>query len=631
MHHFPACNHRHQSMLIAIGLPLIVLALLIAPNASARSIIHAPVNGVICFASLGVATDYSSADASAVQQAVDATSAGGIVKVAGTCAGVQARSSTTQTVIITKSLTLQGGYTTTNWITSDLGLNPTTLDAQGAGRVIFASAALTVSDLTVQNGKWTVGIENGGGIYAGQPITLRHVILYNNIVTGANGGGSYSNGGAAYFADTASVTASTFISNTAGDGSGGGADFERSASVNATAFTSNTAGFGAGAYFSYYSPGYVNASTFTGNTASHGGGGALFGSMANVNVTTFTGNTSADIGGGAWFKGTADVRATSFTSNTAIGGGGAFFGGLASVTASTFTSNTALTDSGGGASFGLRTSVVATTFTSNTAKYFGGGAYFGGPTSVIASTFTGNTVIGDGGGASFRGYSTASVNATTFTRNTASNGGGGAYFFSLVPASVAASTFTSNTANFGGGVVFGANFGTTSSNFVNTLFTANTAESGQGAALYALNQGDTVTLRHTTIASPTIGGGSAVYMFSGTLNLTNTIVASYSIGIDNAGGSVYEDYNLFFGNTISKTGSISGGGHDVSGDPKFLNPGTDDYHLITGSAAINAGVNAGVYTDLDGKFRPIGGGFDIGTYEYGTVYKIYLPLVMKNS
>ena len=55
-----------------------------------------------------------------------------------------------------------------------------------------------------------------------------------------------------------------------------------------------------------------------------------------------------------------------------------------------------------------------------------------------------------------------------------------------------------------------------------------------------------------------------------------------------------------------------------------------DYHIGSGSAAINAGIDAGVRTDLDGHPRPIGSGFDIGAYEFGTVYKTYLPLALKH-
>lgn len=51
------------------------------------------------------------------------------MKIAGTSRGVAVQGGVTQTVYISKTLTLAGGYTTTNWTISDQVANPTTLDA----------------------------------------------------------------------------------------------------------------------------------------------------------------------------------------------------------------------------------------------------------------------------------------------------------------------------------------------------------------------------------------------------------------------------------------------------------------------------------------------------------------------
>ena len=64
-----------------------------------------------------------------MQKAVDAADPDDLVKVAGTCAGVQVRGSLTQTVYISQNVTLQGGYTTTNWlVASDPDTYPNTFD-----------------------------------------------------------------------------------------------------------------------------------------------------------------------------------------------------------------------------------------------------------------------------------------------------------------------------------------------------------------------------------------------------------------------------------------------------------------------------------------------------------------------
>jgi len=53
-------------------------------------------------------------------------------------------------------------------------------------------------------------------------------------------------------------------------------------------------------------------------------------------------------------------------------------------------------------------------------------------------------------------------------------------------------------------------------------------------------------------------------------------------------------------------------------DPKFLDVTKLNFHLQTGSQAIDRGANHGYITDLDNKTVPIGTAPDIGSYEYGT-------------
>ena len=73
-----------------------------------------------------------STDASAVRNALNTVSTGGTVKVAGYCAGAITQNSTSQVALISKTVTLSGGYTTSNWSTYNPISNPTTLDALGA-------------------------------------------------------------------------------------------------------------------------------------------------------------------------------------------------------------------------------------------------------------------------------------------------------------------------------------------------------------------------------------------------------------------------------------------------------------------------------------------------------------------
>jgi hypothetical protein len=51
-------------------------------------------------------------------------------------------------------------------------------------------------------------------------------------------------------------------------------------------------------------------------------------------------------------------------------------------------------------------------------------------------------------------------------------------------------------------------------------------------------------------------------------------------------------------------------------NPQFVNPSAKDYHLQSGSPAINSGTNVDLVNDYDGNPRPQGTGFDMGAFEY---------------
>ncbi len=63
-------------------------------------------------------------------------------------------------------------------------------------------------------------------------------------------------------------------------------------------------------------------------------------------------------------------------------------------------------------------------------------------------------------------------------------------------------------------------------------------------------------------------------------------------------------------------GTIITGTVNLWADPGFVDPANGDYHLLPTSAAIDAGVDAGVTVDMDGDPRPYGAGYDIGADEY---------------
>jgi hypothetical protein len=139
----------------------------------------------------------------------------------------------------------------------------------------------------------------------------------------------------------------------------------------------------------------------------------------------------------------------------------------------------------------------------------------------------------------------------------------------------------------------------------------------------------TATLLHNTLIGS--GSGSGVYVETGyvTLFLTNTIVASHTWGITNnvpASSAVLADHTLFWANADDGIRGVN----PADGNPAFA---ADGYHILTGSAAYNRGVDAGVTTDIDGDPRPDSCSPDIGADELVTgltCRHVYLPVVLRN-
>ncbi|HEY90167.1 MAG TPA: DUF11 domain-containing protein, partial [Thermoflexia bacterium] len=134
----------------------------------------------------------SSQDYFTVQAAVDASAAAtDIVKVAGYCSATQTYGGHTQVVYLNKTLTVQGGYTRTNWTTPDPSAHPTTLDAAQQGRVFYieGGSAPTITGLQITGGTTPGGNTDGGGIYLrNADLTLTHNTIFSNTSTDDAGG-----------------------------------------------------------------------------------------------------------------------------------------------------------------------------------------------------------------------------------------------------------------------------------------------------------------------------------------------------------------------------------------------------------------------------------------------------------
>ncbi len=364
-------------------------------------------------------TDFSSADASALQTAVDAwTSLSPTVKVAGTCAGVQNVGGYIQTLYINKSdITIQGGYTETDWLADpDPDTYPTTLSAEGAGRVVFVplggggatnvvldSLNITQGD-SYNNSVGTCGVlhSNGGGglcLANANGFTLLNSRVYNNV--GINGGGLYRYGGNAPVV----ISNSTIYDNVSANGSGGGIyqRYGELALYNSTV-RDNRSRHNGGGIDIYLHQILIEDSLISGNTTSTDGGGLSSFDHNQVVIeligSQLINNTAQSEGGGLYHRsGSAFITDTLLMSNTAVTGGGIYNSGALTATRSPIAGNLS-TGNGAGMANVAAALLINSTVSGNQAQAQGGGLYqSSGATpelSVIHTTITGNS-SGTGG------------------------------------------------------------------------------------------------------------------------------------------------------------------------------------------------------------------------------------------
>jgi hypothetical protein len=219
---------------------------------------------------------------------------------------------------------------------------------------------------------------------------------------------------------------------------------------------------------------------------------------------------------------------------------------------------------------------------------------------------------------------------TAIVSNTARDFGGGLLTIGGYP-TVVGSEIVSNSASYGGGATLMGCF--ENCLLVNTVIADNDA-SVAGDGVFVADGRSEIT--HCTIANNGGGDGSGVHVntdgsdYATVISLTNTILVSHTVGITVAEGSTATLQGTLWGNETdwAGAGTIVTGTVNVSGNPDFVDPDGGNYHISVHSAAVDAGVDAGVVTDIDGEERPMGFGPDIGADEvWRRIYSFYLPIL----
>jgi len=284
----------------------------------------------------------------------------------------------------------------------------------------------------------------------------------------------------------------------------------------------------------------------------------------------------------------------------------------------------------------------------------GGGLFFHGPIQILSNTFRGNAACvacgqANGGGVE-AGWTEASAGAriayNLFEDNWADYGGGVDIVWSAVEVSgntlidnqaargggiygyydkgsfINANRIISNTAYFGGGVGIYISLPSFTT-LTNNVLSQNQANIGGGMYAWSDWHIAVITLTHNTVVDNGVGVLVGNHM---TATLINNIFVSHTLAISrtDTGSKVTVDDTLFWANDDDGLQ----GTNPVDGDPAFVSSNSGDYHIGPGSAALDAGLDAGVLTDIDGDTRPIGLGFDIGADEF--CRKVHLPLVLRN-
>jgi hypothetical protein len=519
----------------------------------------------------------------------------------------------TENLTINRSLTLNGAGKTSTIINGGGTDRVVTID--GSGIVVY------INDLRLTNGDATgvlTGPNLGGGILATGGATLRgeNLQIDNNIAsTGVSGfgGGLAANNGAAY------LTSTTIYSNVAnqragvltGNGQGGGlyvnigtlqmANSQVLSNVAAYRADSDNFASGGGLHVNADTQVYLSGNTWQGNVArgsnsepcdgdtcatglDHEGGGAIGSSFP-------TGTASITI--------TKDIFIGNIANNVSSpGGDNAARGGAIALN----TSNTAGQ---------ITANFSDITMTQNIA--------------VIESSGTDPDDEGRGGAIYARHTDITVERANIYNNQAAASGkGSGGGFYTREP-----------LANH-------------SVEIINSVLAGNLASgNGEGAQVYVnhvSSPANNVTkIVYSTLADDTLNPKEALFYHStdasDTLAITNTIVASHAVGIQNVNvtGRGTARYMLFFGNTDNhpSPGAVAFPDETgwVAGDPNplFVDPPGNDYHIRFASPAKDAGIDEGITDDIDGDFRPDpdSSGFDIGADEF-TLSKAYMPVILKN-
>jgi parallel beta-helix repeat protein len=345
-------------------------------------------------------------------------------------------------------------------------------------------------------------------------------------------------------------------------------------------------------------------------------------------VTTITGNgvgPVVNIGGTSTLAGFTITGGVN-TSNLGDGGGVLVLSGSPTIFGNIITGNSAC-DGGGGIAVEFSSPTIqSNTITNNnqascSGGVGGGGILLGGAGAamILSNTISKNSwTSGDGGGISLFAAGNPVILNNLISGNLAKgafNGGrtpiaagGGIAMVNHSDALIEQNLIVNNNADIGAGVYFAVPSGSNGPLLLNNTIFGNSATQAVGAAIYASGYDGPVEFFNNLLLAP------------GTQNVV------YCDNTFNPIPPVFENNDVFSSGTIFETCAVNAGQFgNVSADPLFVNSGGGDFHLTSGSPAIDAGLNSEAgfsATDYYGNPRIVAGKsgdsaiVDLGAAEY---------------
>ncbi len=538
---------------------LLALALLgaVCVTLDARS--TATTQDVLCVNPGGTDGCYAS-----IQAAVGAADDGDTIQVA--------EGAYYETVVLTKSLTLEGGWNA-DFTARDWEAHPTTIDARRLASVIRVDGAVspTIEGFIITGGDGGAFLGWGGGILVhgdwGGPgmAVIRHNVITDNVACSGDTCQGYG-GGLMVYSSQSVIEYNTVISNAActggnGSGHGGGiaiwghpgdATIGHNVILSNTALLSTTGAFatgeGGGVWGEHdvvWLDNEVRGNVAAGKGPGYGGGayagGELYGNRILSNTASVSGT---GYGGGVYADYVTDFDDNIVQGNLASadgdGSGGGVYGiYLADARRNTFVGNVAAR--GGGVYLSayphdltLRDNLIARNRATGDdfAALDGGGGLSSAADQVeiINNRILSNTadaLNGTGGGVQILGGGGYVLQDNLIAENSAA-GGGGIAVYTATGAIVHNQVF-SNTALLGGGMYL---WGAASPALDRNVVMSNTAAGG-GGVWVSVDGGTTITLTNHIIARNAVGPmglGAGVLCGSGNCNLFYNTIADNDRG-----------------------------------------------------------------------------------------------------